>query len=84
MDEVNKYRITDWKLFWRGIYVTGGVIIAFLLQPVTNLNPCWPALVGGTILTVLCEPKEIHNIMKVWQYLLFWVFSKALDWLLTL
>jgi Na+/H+ antiporter NhaD/arsenite permease-like protein len=63
--EVDQYHITDWRLLWRCCYVTGAVIIGFLLQPVTGLNPCWVALIGATILTVICETKEVHDVMKV-------------------
>lgn len=65
--------IKDWKLFWRTTYVTGGVIIAFLLQPVTKLNPAWVALIGATIITVVVEYKELHAVIQMveWDMLLF-------------
>ena len=29
---VNQYKIKDWRLFWMCTYVTGAVVLAFLLQ----------------------------------------------------
>lgn len=53
--------------------MTGGVIIGFLLQPVTGLNPCWVALIGATLLVVIAETKEVHAAIQMveWDTLLF-------------
>ena len=53
--------------------MTGGVIIGFLLQPVTGLNPCWVALIGATILAVVVETKEFISVIQMveWDTLLF-------------
>ena len=53
--------------------MTGGVIIGFLLQEVTGLNPCWVALIGATILVVVVDTKEIHSVIQMveWDTLLF-------------
>ncbi len=49
------------------------VILGFLLQSVSHLNPAWVTLVGATILTLTVSRKDAHSIMLMveWDMLLF-------------
>ncbi|KAG1659936.1 hypothetical protein FOA52_015374 [Chlamydomonas sp. UWO 241] len=68
-----RYTITEWALFYKCIYVTGAVIIGFLLQPIHGLAPAWIAVIGATVLIVATEPKDVHAVLHAveWDMLLF-------------
>lgn len=34
----DEYKITNWSLFWKCIYVLGVVIVGFLLHPIHHLE----------------------------------------------
>ncbi|KAG1681137.1 hypothetical protein FOA52_015579 [Chlamydomonas sp. UWO 241] len=70
---VDQYTITEWALFYKCIYVTGAVIIGFLLQPIHGLAPAWIAVIGATVLILATEPKDVHAVLHAveWDMLLF-------------
>ena len=47
------------------MYVTGGVVLGFLLHPVHHLDPAWIALFGATLLCILSEPHDVHELLHV-------------------
>ena len=62
---VNHYSIKDWRLFWMSVYITSGVVLGFLLHPLHHLDPAWIALFGATLLCVMSEPHDVHELLHV-------------------
>lgn len=68
-----EYRITDWPLMAKSVYVTAAVFAGFLLHPVHHVDPAWFALLGAVILCVSDRPGETETALKgvEWDMLLF-------------
>lgn len=73
LEEVQAFRITDWDLFAKCSYVTGAVLIGFLLHPVHHVDPAWFAVLGAVVLCVCDSPMEVEKVVHTveWDMLLF-------------
>jgi Na+/H+ antiporter NhaD/arsenite permease-like protein len=60
-----QYRITNWSLFWKCVYVLGIVLLGFLLHPLHHLDPGWFALFGGTVLCVASDRQEVEEVLHL-------------------
>ena len=49
----------------RAAYVTGCVLVGFLLHPVHHVDPAWFAVFGAIVLCVCDKPMEVENVIKV-------------------
>jgi Na+/H+ antiporter NhaD/arsenite permease-like protein len=73
LEEVKTFRILDWPLFAKCSYVTGVVLIGFLLHPVHHVDPAWFAILGAIVLCVVDKPMEVERVVHTveWDMLLF-------------
>lgn len=46
-------------------YVTGIVLVGFLLHPIHHVDPAWFAVLGAIVLCVCDRPMEVENVMHV-------------------
>eukprot|EP00887_Chlorella_sp_A99_P002871 scaffold6.g2871.t1 len=68
-----KYRILDWNLMAKCSYVTGVVLVGFLLHPIHHVDPAWFAILGAIVLCVVDNPMEVDKVVHSveWDMLLF-------------
>ena len=46
-------------------YVTGVVIVGFLLHPIHHIDPAWFAVIGAVVLCVVTEPMDVEKLVRV-------------------
>lgn len=46
-------------------YVTGVVLLGFLLHPLHHVDPAWFAVLGAVVLCVADKPMEVEKVVRV-------------------
>ena len=49
----------------RAAYVTGAVLVGFLLHPVHHVDPAWFAVLGAMVLCIADQPREVEKVVHV-------------------
>lgn len=47
------------------VYVTGCVLVGFLLHPIHHVDPAWFAVLGAIVLCVCDKPMEVEKVIHV-------------------